>query len=300
MFKTILVPLDGSPFSEMAIPPALSLSRRCGASVHLANVREAVPTLATGEWEPAAELWSTTYLGDVQRRVREATDQEVTTEVLEGEPAAALDSHSFAIGADLVIMSTHGRGAASRFWLGSVADAVLRHVQEPILMVRPGENGEDLDLAADVDVNRILVTLDGSNASEAILWPSARLARAWDAPVTVLRIVPYPDEIASAYLPHTVQMNLDALEEGRKSASLYVDDIVQQLREQGVEAEGKVEVDTSPSAGILRQVSVTGAGAVALATHGYGGIRRVLLGSVADKVVRGTEGMALLVRPTDD
>lgn len=300
MFKTILVPLDGSPFSEMAIQPALSLSRRCGASVHLANVREAVPTLAHGEWEPAAELWSKTYLTDVQERLREATGQEVFTAVLEGEPAAALDLHSFAIGADLIVMSSHGRGAASRFWLGSVADAVLRHVREPILMVRPGEDGEHVDLAADIELARILVTLDGSNASEAVLWPAARLARAWEAAVTVLRVVPYPDAIASAYLPHTVQMSLDALEEGRQSAARYVEDVVQQLREQGVEADGKVEVDTSPSAGILRQVTATGAGAVALATHGYGGIRRVLLGSVADKVVRGTEGMALLVRPTDD
>ncbi len=167
-------------------------------------------------------------------------------------------------------------------------------------MIRPREDGEELDLAEDVEVDRILVTLDGSSASEAILWPAARLARTWEATVTVLRIMPYPDEIASAYLPHTVQMNLAALEGGKRSATLYVDDIVEQLREQGVEADGKVEVDTSPSAGILRQLSVTAAGAVALATHGYGGIRRALLGSVADKVVRGAEGMALLVRPTDD
>ena len=121
MYKRILVPLDGSTFAEACLPLALAL--KTNASLHLISVVEPIPAFAYAEWEPAALDWSTQYLASVADRVSDSAGGEITTAVHTGRVVETLHQEVASLDVDLVIMATHGRGALSRAWLGSVADA---------------------------------------------------------------------------------------------------------------------------------------------------------------------------------
>lgn len=123
MCRTILVPLDGSEFSTHALPLAAAIARRSGGQVRLARVHG--PVLDERGLDAPADFRARREerdaLGSV---VRQFTDAGVPadSELLDGFVVDALGGHALAVGADLVVMTTHGRGPLSRFWLGSVAD----------------------------------------------------------------------------------------------------------------------------------------------------------------------------------
>jgi len=162
MYRQIMVPLDGSRFAESVLPIALSLSRRTGAPLHVVTVQEPIPSFAYDEWESAAGEWSEEYLRSVVERFGSQGGGEVTTRLLTGHVVESLEEEAEARSADLVVMATHGRGAFSRAWLGSVTDAFLHHTERPVLLVRPDEDAE-ASPPTDFAVARILVPLDGTD-----------------------------------------------------------------------------------------------------------------------------------------
>jgi nucleotide-binding universal stress UspA family protein len=299
MVKRILVPLDGSTFAESALPLALSLSRRSGASVELATVHEPVPTFAYDEWETAAKGWSETYLADVQERIARSAGGSISTTVKSGRVADVLRQQAEEGGADLVVMATHGRGAFTRAWLGSVADAFLRHAPCPVLLVRPDEEGP-AEITGDQVPGTILVPLDGSDLGESVLHRVAELAVLFDAGIVLFKVVAYPMDIASPYLPHTVQMNQEIVEEAKALAERYLEGLAQPLRSRGLEVDVRVDVDAQAGHGILEAARTLDVGLIAMSTHGRGGVARALLGSTADKVIRGAHRPILVVRPPED
>src|SRR5207247_1387570 len=91
-------------------------------------------------------------------------------------------------GIDLAVMATHGRGALGRFWLGSVADEMLRHVNVPLLLVRPAEGAADL--SHEPPLGRAIVALDGTPLAEQVLEPATSLAALMpDACVTLMQAI---------------------------------------------------------------------------------------------------------------
>jgi nucleotide-binding universal stress UspA family protein len=117
----------------------------------------------------------------------------VSWKVWYDEPARAVVDAARYNGADLIVMSTHGRGGLSRLLLGSVAESVVRTAPAPVLLVRgaltwtPGSIG------------RILVPLDGSELSEAVLSFVTRLAGPFDFAIDLLRVVePPPPAVVAA------------------------------------------------------------------------------------------------------
>ena len=140
MYKQILVPLDGSAFAEAALPLALEVSRRTGANVHIVTVLEPVTSFAYEGWEGAAVEWSQKYLEDVLDRIEGNAGGDVSSAVLSGHTVEMLDGAAEEKGADLVVMASHGRGALSRMWLGSVADGFVRNTDLPVIVVRPDED----------------------------------------------------------------------------------------------------------------------------------------------------------------
>ena len=103
----------------------------------------------------------------------------------------------------------------------------------------------------------------------------------------LVRVYPYPRDLASSYLPHTVQLNTNVFEEGRKAAEAQVNGDAAKLIEQGLSAEGHVVTEGDPASGILHFAERVDADLIAMSTHGRGGVSRLVLGSVMDKVVRG-------------
>ena len=129
MYRSILVPLDGSSFGEQAPPYALGIARRAQAELYLAHVLIAPPIPAfdaAGEADLRAQAH--VYLEGLVARVQAHRDGPITTVLLDGPVAEALHDHAVAIEADLVVMTTHGHSALSRFWLGSVADKLVWQV----------------------------------------------------------------------------------------------------------------------------------------------------------------------------
>jgi len=298
MYRMILVPLDGSKFAESALPLALSLSRHTSADLHLSTVQEPVPSFAYDEWENAATEWSQQYLAGVSERLTPLAGGNVTVALLSGHVVDTLEQEAEAHKVDLVVMATHGRGLLSRAWLGSVTDSFLHHTNRPVLIVRPQE-GEVVDVGADPTFDKILVPLDGTELSECMLEHAVKFGRLFDAAYHLVRVVPYPIDIASPYLPHTVQLNQGLVDDAKVAAMEYLDAQAESLRQQGLTVDTAVLVDAQPGHGILKEVETAGCDLIAMSTHGRKGLSRAILGSAADKVLRGTHAPVLLYRPGD-
>jgi len=296
MFKKLLVTLDGSSFSEWALSYAAGLSRRTGASVELTSVHEPIPSFAYDEWEAAAFEWTEEYLAKARSRLSEKLQVEVTAWVGSGQVVDSLLDRSETIGADLIIAATHGRGAFSRAWLGSVADGLRRHARQPLLLVRPEKGDAPPE---DPTFSRIMVPLDGSDFSESVLELAAGFARLYGSEIHLIRVVAYPIEIASPYLPHTVQMNQQVVEEAKTAAAEYLGDLAAGLRDRGLTVDTHVVVDSQAGAAICNECRDLHADLVVMATHGRGGLKRALLGSTADKVIRSAHTPVLVKRPPE-
>jgi nucleotide-binding universal stress UspA family protein len=139
--KTILVPLDGSTLAEAALPPAIDLARDRGARLILLRATEAhaAPLADPAEAQVAAVRGAETYLAGVRTRINTAELPTVDTSVWYGPPAEAIVEAARFRGADLIVMSSHGRTGLGRLVLGSVAETVLRATSVPILLIRPGD-----------------------------------------------------------------------------------------------------------------------------------------------------------------
>ena len=179
MYRSILVPLDGSTFGEQALPLALSIARRAGASLQVVHVHvplmpydESLLTIDPRLNEQARES-ERAYLDAVVERLSRIAPVPVTSALLEGPVAEALYEHTVTAGTNLVVLTTHGRGPLARFWLGSVADELVRRLPMPILLVRPQETVPDL--AGEPVLQRMLIPLDGSEFAEQILEPAMAL-----------------------------------------------------------------------------------------------------------------------------
>ncbi len=290
MFRTILVPLDGTPAGESALPLAVSVARRAEASLRLIHVRSGPPPHAGA---PPREQ---DYLDMVAFRIRQATHVPVYAAVLDGPVGETIAEHSRAVHADLIVATTHGRGPFSRMWLGSVADELIRNAPAPVLVIRPKSDTAPPPPETEWAPRHILVPLDGSALAEAALAPASQIARLMHADLTLLRVVePIPVLAPEGLMPQPLALDASALDELKTQARTYVDRAAERLRKDGVAATGRITIDDRAISAILdeeKDFDLT-----AIATHARHGLARALLGSVADKLVRGANGPVLVARP---
>jgi nucleotide-binding universal stress UspA family protein len=297
MYRHIMVPLDGSRFAESALPLALAISRHTGAHIHLITVQEPIPSFAYDEWENAAEEWTQSYQENVLDRLGDRATGRVTAELGAGHVVEVIEQEAAKNAIDLIVMATHGRGMFSRAWLGSVADAFVHHTSRPVLLVRPEESGAQPDLSASVELTRVLIPLDGTELSESVLDHAVEFGSLFDADYHLVRVVPYPMQFNSPYLPHTMQMNQQFVEEARETADSYLAEHVLRLRERGLRVDHNVVVVAQPGHGLLSEAEGAQCDFIAMATHARTGLSRALLGSTADKVLRGSHIPLLLYHP---
>ena len=140
-FNRILVPLDGSELAEQALPFARQLLSG-GGSLHLATVHGLAPVwvgvdaaMAMAMADDAHLATTEAYLESVAARFR-AQGIDVVTGVRQGDVAETLGGWAEELGADLIVMTTHGRGGLSRWLMGSVAERVVHHATIPVLLIR--------------------------------------------------------------------------------------------------------------------------------------------------------------------
>jgi len=287
VYRHIMVPLDGSRFAESALPSAFTLSRLTGADVRLVTVEEPIPAFSYDLDDNVVREWSGRYLDKVIRGASGRTGGTLTYDIVAGHVVEALEVAAEACHADIVVMATHGRGVLTRAWLGSVADAFLHHTSRPVLMVRPKEE-EAPDITADVSYGKILVPLDGSDLSESALSHAIDFGALFGASYHLVRILPFALDVASPYLPTTFQLNQDLVEDARTGAQEYLEGHAQRMSARGLEVGVSVRMATQAGPGILKEAEARGCALIAMATHGRAGLRRTILGSTADKVLRGS------------
>jgi nucleotide-binding universal stress UspA family protein len=308
MYGSLLVPLDGSAFSEHALPLALSIARRAGATFHLLYVQDLLPFEGAGQppfppLSPHLRQHELDYLHGVVERLRQLAPVTVMPLLLEGEVAATIRSAAEGTGVDLVVMTTHGRGPLGRMWLGSVADRLLRDLPVPLLLVRPTEAAPELGREA--TVANIFLPLDGTPLAEQMLAPARDLGAAMGAAFTLFRavrpVVPLGFPAEGLGIGEATQSLLDqaAKTEDRlqETARAYLQRLATRWRAEGLSVRTAVAVEAQPAVAILKEAAATTADVIALATHGRHGVSRLFLGSVADKVIRAASVPVLVHRP---
>ncbi|GAB4128176.1 MAG: universal stress protein [Roseiflexaceae bacterium] len=312
--KTILVPLDGSTLARQALPYAQALARALKARIQLLRV---IPDLERESL--VAESMLTMYVGEIaasyeerdRQVLRDLTEHaegylagvvepllqaglDVTTLVRVGPPAELIVEVAAANEALAIVMATHGYSGIQRWALGSVADKVVHATSVPVLLVR-GKDGEEP--GPEPTIKQIMVPYDGSALSGTVLPCAANVARATNAKMVLLHAV---DPLAEGY-PTSRAFGYSLAHPDRLLHEL-VADVDRQLEHLAAEtANGDLIITPMTLIGYPAEVIVDEAerrhvDLIVMATHGYSGLRRWALGSVADKVLHTTTTPLLLVR----
>ncbi len=308
MFTHILVPLDGSANSERALAPAAALARRDGALLHVVTVEEAYPFVIRDDpkWAEILRDQAKAYLRQ-HTAVLEKSGVRTVIAVLHDNVVEAIRHYASVNAVDLVIMTTHGRTGVSRLWLGSVADALVRSSVTPVLLMRPGTQLPD-----DALFRRITITTDGSPLSEQAIERAIVLGGVGpDSHYTLVRVVepvplipeimPYVDVASPYVLPTTLvpdealtaHATVEATRHTRALADLLLG------RHPGIHVEADISVATNVAERLLDRAKMHRSDAIAVATHGRG-VSRLVVGSVADKLLRGSDHPVLVYRPVTD
>jgi nucleotide-binding universal stress UspA family protein len=291
MYQTILVPLDGSVLAEQALAYAKVLAEKSGAKLALVRVvglPEFPYPLGSTERERA--------LGDADDYVNSLIahregDPSLATSATFGDPAPLIVDEASSRDADLIAMSTHGRSNAEKIVYGSVASYVVRHGNRPVLLV---PRGCERVWTAE-EPKRLLVPLDGSDRSHGILKPALALADTIGAEVVLLRVVAPTSYIRVEGYEDPVGVPTEGISSG--DAETYLNEIVAEYGAgrrpiKTLVVEGARVADAIGYAAREQEAS-----AIAMATHGRGGLASVVMGSVATEVVQHATTPVLLVRP---
>ena len=308
MYQNILVPLDGSPFAEHALPYAATLARQSGATLRLVTVSTPLEeTSVEGLFISAAEIeadLAQRYQTYLQHLAAQLSGVQVETEVPHGDAGAILVDRIESL-ADLVVMVTHGRGAFERFMLGSTTDEVICRVNKPVLLIRPEEGAVQLQTAP--SLSPALVALDGTPEGEAVLKHAVQLVGLFpQAELVLLRVVrgtgPHglaPDVPEARKEAVHLHEQLEALQDRiRSDARAYLEQLARPWQERGLRVTARVVVDDQPAQAILQEAKSLKARFIAMETHGRTGLSRLVLGSTADRVVRSSPVPVLLHRRT--
>jgi nucleotide-binding universal stress UspA family protein len=192
----------------------------------------------------------------------------------------------------LITMATHGRSGINRWLLGSVAEKVLRGTANPLFLVRGNEEGTTDVSAA---LRSIIVPLDGSELAESVLPTVVEVAKVLDLQVVLCRAYELPASAyygAEDYLP-----NYDALKaQVKDEASGYLEQKIAALKAMGLAKVSSVVLEGTGAEEIIHFAQAHPDSLVAMCTHGRSGVKRWVLGSVTEKVVRHSGDPVLVVR----
>ena len=293
----VLLCTDGSPASDRAARMAIELSNKLGFALHVVCVE---PVDAYGLPEHAVYAPDTQgYLREpFERLARERLDEEAAKireaggEIAEahagfGRPDAEIVRLAEELNAGLVVLGSQGFGALRRAVMGSVSLSVVRHAHCPVLVVRGEGTEETLP-------DRILLAIDGSAEAYAASQTAAKLSDHIGSELHLVYVLPMD---ALPFPLYYARDRYEAdLERARQEARAFFDEQAKLIEDEGGAVAG-VHLETGrPDHEIVRLSEELGAGLVILGSRGLGGVKRALLGSVSDSVVRHAHGSVLVVR----
>jgi nucleotide-binding universal stress UspA family protein len=301
VFKTLLIPLDGSALAEQSLGQAAAIARATRAAIDIVTVHQ--PRSRDGYGDAPHDDRSLNdehhYLETIASELVAGGSIRVSHSMLSGDPEEMISRRAADIEADLIVITSHGRTGFSRTWFGSVADGLVRRGPAPVLILRPIA-GDARRTAAHHLFDHVLVPLDGSALAAEILPTAIDLARCSGARITLLGVVqpmlssPYDP---SGLLPYSIVLRDESVTSG------LVEDAIKDLKALSARlaADGVASVDAhvvvaeNVANGIVEFARSHDVDVVAISTHGRG-TSRYFVGSVADKVLRASRLPILLRR----
>lgn len=276
MIERVLVALDGSEDSEAALSGVRPLLRRRSPEVVLVRVALRPPAdLHYSVDSSGLVAEADGYLAKVETDLR-SDGFRARRLVTVGVPAESILEAAERERADLLALATHGRSGLARAVLGSVAESVVRHTTKPVWLTRSG-----VEEPIRENVRTILAPLDGSLHSEQAIPVLVDLGRTFDA-----RLVLY-----HAFPPRPNRSELEVPTQPLEPARRL-------LEAAGVAAECDFgEGDAAERT--LQAAHDVEADLIVVATHGRTGIRRLVLGSVAERILRRAAVPVVVVRPAE-
>lgn len=292
--KTILFPTDFSDCSRQALNHALFLAENFDAELHMLH---AVVLHQEDPANPDLQFTSDVELLDrlskiAQTRLAELAERTTTqVKVRQVErrgfsASVVILEYADEVDADLVVMGTHGHRGAARFFLGSVAEQVVRHAHCPVLTLR-AEPERALEA-----IQSILVPVDFSEQSRGAVETAAELAGRWNASIELLHVLeipplpafygPVPD-VGSAQ--RLLELSTDELEGLGRS-----------LVPEGVDWK-TTTLEGAAASEIVRHAGEAGSDLIVIPSHGRSGLDRLLLGSTTERVLRTADCPVLTLRP---
>ena len=297
MYEKILVPLDGSELAQIALPYAEKLAKTLGSQLILIYVTES----DEDKYHYMHQFYLQQMVDAAKRDAERFQDIQgmgaikVDSVMAVGDPAEEIVEYAGKQDVRLVIMSTHGRSGIKRWALGSVADKVLRAAKQPIALIRA--KGARPDMLGERNIlSKILVALDGSKESEAVIPYIEELASKLQAEVILLQVIAPDYHIYAAGGPEYGVYAEQQIESMKKFARDYLEEIVTGLKQREVTAKAEIVLGTAAET-IINFADQTNASLVAMTTHGRSGVSRWAIGSVAERVLRSGNTPVLLVRP---
>lgn len=288
MFKTILVPLDGSALAECVLPHVVSLSTAMDAHTIFLHVLDRPRD--TGPLQPVDPLrWvlkrheAEYYLDELADRLA-GEELDVEFCLREGFPAETILNHSNLSGADLIILSTHGSSGLSAWNVSSVVQKIVLRANKSILLVRAFRQPDDgLEKAR---YQRIFVGLDVSARAELILPVAFCLAQYYKASLTLGTVIEKPDLVSRLPFSDEDCRLLECFaERNREAAAHYLEQICAQLAPAGIQVKTRLETSTNALSALHTMVEEEQADLVMLVAHGRSADARWPYGSITTSFI---------------
>lgn len=290
MYTKVLVPLDGSSFSEQILPYARVFAATYGVPVELLRVND--PDIRPPFWP---QLPGREYLKQVAARYLPAS---LRIDHIEesGKPAEIIVDRAKDDPACLIAMATHGLSGARRWLLGSVASKVAHTTTNPLLFIRPAEGQ---DPAKPITLETVFVPLDGSGLAEKVLPHVIALAKKMKLEVHLLRVYQL---LTDAYMVDD-GVYLQALGQQKdtikKEAETYLEGKVEELRADGLDRVVATAIEGDAASEIIDLACKTPNNLVAMSSHGGSGIAQWVFGSVTEKVIQHSRDPVLVIRANE-
>lgn len=296
MYERILVPLDGSELAQIALPYAEKLAGVLGSQIILIYVSESTEDRYNHMHQFYLQQMVEAAKQNAQRYLDKQDERTIKVDsmILVGDPAEEIVDYAGKEDIGLIVMSTHGRSGIKRWAMGSVADKVLRSAKQPMAIIRA--KGARPDMLGERNIlSKILVALDGSKESEAVIPYIEELASKLQAEVILLQVIAPDYHIYAAGGPEYGVYAEQQMESMKKFARDYLEEIITRLKRREVTAKAEIMFGTAAET-ILNFADQANVSMVAMTTHGRSGVSRWALGSVAERVLRAGNTPLLLVR----
>ncbi len=297
--KHVLATTDLSPAAEPALHAAADLARRTGARVTVLNV---------SDFSALAE--SEAFRESVLRAERDFRSEakpplhELCERVFKGVPmelvfveglggASTICTYAAENAVDLIVIATHGRSGLKRVLLGSVTERVVQHAPCDVLVVRSDAETPEGALGP---LHRILVPTDFSRPADQALARAVQVAKLTQAEIHLVHAYEFPTTIGA--LDVSLAIPQEFYDEIRDASMKQLDQRVKEAAATGLQAEGHLTVGP-PARGILDAAARIGANLIVMGTRGRAGMKRVLVGSVAERTVRLASCPVLTVKDAD-